>query len=99
MMLIVAELVRGKTGRVYGDLMTLLTVMKGIPLAYNKDMQEDKESLFDGLDTVLLSIQTFTGMLDTMKIKKDVMNKAASGGFTNARSNNLCRRQKCYGRP
>ena len=80
----VAELVRGKTGRVYGDLMTLLTVMKGIPLAYNKDMQEDKESLFDGLDTVLLSIQTFTGMLDTMKIKKDVMNRAASGGFTNA---------------
>ena len=80
----VAELVRGKTGRVYGDLMTLLTVMKGIPLAYNKDMQEDKEALFDGLDTVLISIQTFTGMLDTMKIKKDVMNKAASGGFTNA---------------
>lgn len=80
----VAELVRGKTGRVYGDLMTLLTVMKGIPLAYNKDMQEDKESLFDGLDTVLISIQTFTGMLDTMKIKKDVMKKAASGGFTNA---------------
>ena len=80
----VAELVRGKTGRVYGDLMTLLTVMKGIPLAYNKDMQEDKEALFDGLDTVLISIQTFTGMLDTMKIKKDVMKKSASGGFTNA---------------
>ena len=80
----VAELVRGKTGRVYGDLMTLLTVMKGIPLAYNKDMQEDKEALFDGLDTVLISIQTFTGMLDTMKIKKDIMKKAASGGFTNA---------------
>ena len=80
----VAELVRGKTGRVYGDLMTLLTVMKGIPLAYNKDMQEDKEALFDGLDTVLISIQTFTGMLDNMKIKKDVMKKAASGGFTNA---------------
>ena len=80
----VAELVRGKTGRVYGDLMTLLTVMKGIPLAYNKDMQEDKEALFDGLYTVLISIQTFTGMLDTMKIKKDVMKKAASGGFTNA---------------
>ena len=80
----VAELVRGKTGRVYGDLMTLLTVMKGIPLAYNKDMQEDKEALFDGLDTVLISIQTFTDMLDTMKIKKDVMKKAASGGFTNA---------------
>ena len=80
----VAELVRGKTGRVYGDLMTLLTVMKGIPLAYNKDMQEDKESLFDGLDTVLLSIQTFTGMLHTMKVKKAVMKKAAAGGFTNA---------------
>ena len=80
----VAELVRGKTGRVYGDLMTLLTVMKGIPLAYNKDMQEDKEALFDGLDTVLISIQTFTGMLDTMKIKKDITKKAASGGFTNA---------------
>ena len=80
----VAELVRGKTGRVYGDLITLLTVMKGIPLAYNKDMQEDKEALFDGLDTVLISIQTFTGMLDTMKIKKDIMKKAASGGFTNA---------------
>ena len=80
----VAELVRGNTGRVYGYLKTLLTVMKGIPLAYNKDMQEDKEALFDGLDTVLISIQTFTGMLDTMKIKKDVMKKAASGGFTNA---------------
>ena len=80
----VAELVRGKTGRVYGDLMTLLTVMKGIPLAYNKDMQEDKESLFDGLDTVLLSIQTFTGMLHTMKVKKAVMKKATAGGFTNA---------------
>ena len=80
----VAELVRGKTGRDYGELMTLLTVMKGIPLAYNKYMQEDKEALFDGLDTVLISIQTFTGMLDTMKIKKDVMKKAASGGFTNA---------------
>lgn len=80
----VAELVRGKTGRVYGDLITLLTVMKGIPLAYNKDMQEDKEALFDGLDTVLLSIQTFTGMLNTMKIKKDKMKEAASGGFTNA---------------
>ncbi|MCQ2968935.1 MAG: argininosuccinate lyase [Clostridium sp.] len=80
----VAELVRGKTGRVYGDLITLLTVMKGIPLAYNKDMQEDKEALFDGLDTTLLSIQTFTGMINTMKIKKYVMKKAASSGFTNA---------------
>ena len=80
----VAELVRGKTGRVYGDLITLLTVMKGIPLAYNKDMQEDKEALFDGLDTVLLSLQTFNGMISTMKINKKSMKKGASGGFTNA---------------
>lgn len=80
----VAELVRGKTGRVYGDLITLLTVMKGIPLAYNKDMQEDKEALFDGLDTAILSLKTFTGMLKTMKVKKEVMRKGASGGFTNA---------------
>lgn len=80
----VAELVRGKTGRVYGDLITLLTVMKGIPLAYNKDMQEDKEALFDALDTVTLSLKTFTGMLDTMKVKKEVMRKGAAGGFTNA---------------
>lgn len=80
----VTELVRGKTGRVYGDLITLLTVMKGIPLAYNKDMQEDKEALFDALDTVTLSLKTFTGMLDTMKVKKDVMRKGAAGGFTNA---------------
>lgn len=80
----VAELVRGKTGRVYGDLITLLTVMKGIPLAYNKDMQEDKEALFDALDTVTLPLKTFTGMLDTMKVKKDVMRKGAAGGFTNA---------------
>lgn len=80
----VAELVRGKTGRVYGDLITLLTVMKGIPLAYNKDMQEDKEALFDGLDTVLLSLQTFNGMISTMKINKESMKKGASGGFTNA---------------
>ena len=80
----VAELVRGKTGRVYGDLMTLLTVMKGIPLAYNKDMQEDKEALFDGLDNALLSLQTFNGMIKTMKVKKANMKKSASGGFTNA---------------
>jgi len=80
----VAELVRGKTGRVYGDLMTLLTVMKGIPLAYNKDMQEDKEALFDGLDTVTLSLKTFCGMVKTMKIKKDNMRKGAGLGFTNA---------------
>lgn len=80
----VAELVRGKTGRVYGDLITLLTVMKGIPLAYNKDMQEDKEALFDALDTVTLSLKTFCGMIDTMKVNKDNMKKGASGGFTNA---------------
>lgn len=80
----VAELVRGKTGRVYGDLMTLLTVMKGIPLAYNKDMQEDKEALFDGLDTATLAIQTFCGMIKTMKVKKDSMRKGAALGFTNA---------------
>ncbi|MEQ8153277.1 MAG: argininosuccinate lyase [Clostridiaceae bacterium] len=80
----VAELVRGKTGRVYGDLITLLTFMKGIPLAYNKDMQEDKESLFDALDTVFLSIRTFNGMLKTMRVKKENMRKGAAGGFTNA---------------
>ena len=80
----VAELVRGKTGRVYGDLITLLTVMKGIPLAYNKDMQEDKEALFDGLDTTLLSLQTFNGMISTIKINTQSMKKGASGGFTNA---------------
>ena len=80
----VAELVRGKTGRVYGDLMTLLTVMKGIPLAYNKDMQEDKEALFDGIDTVTLALETFTGMIETMKVKKDNMRKGAGLGFTNA---------------
>jgi argininosuccinate lyase len=80
----VAELVRGKTGRVYGDLMTLLTVMKGIPLAYNKDMQEDKEALFDGIDTVTLSLKTFCGMIKTMKVKKENMRKGAGLGFTNA---------------
>ena len=80
----IAELVRGKTGRVYGALMSLLTTMKGIPLAYNKDMQEDKEALFDGLDTALLSLQTFNGMIKTMKVKKANMKKSASGGFTNA---------------
>ena len=80
----VAELVRGKTGRVYGDLMTLLTVMKGIPLAYNKDMQEDKEAVFDGLDTASLSLKTFCGMIKTMKVKKENMRKGAGLGFTNA---------------
>ena len=80
----VAELVRGKTGRVYGDLMTLLTVMKGIPLAYNKDMQEDKEAVFDGLDTAELALKTFAGMVKTMKVKKENMRKGAGLGFTNA---------------
>lgn len=80
----VAELVRGKTGRVYGDLITLLTVMKGIPLAYNKDMQEDKEALFDALDTVELSLKTFCGMVKTMRVKSDNMRKGAALGFTNA---------------
>ena len=80
----VAELVRGKTGRVYGDLITLLTVMKGLPLAYNKDMQEDKESLFDALDTTFLSLKTFNGMLTTLKVNKENMKNGASLGFTNA---------------
>ncbi len=80
----VAELVRGKTGRVYGDLITLLTVMKGIPLAYNKDMQEDKEAVFDGLDTATLALKTFCGMIKTMKVKKENMRKGAGLGFTNA---------------
>lgn len=80
----VAELIRGKTGRVYGDLTALLTVMKGIPLAYNKDMQEDKESLFDAVDTVKLCVPVFEKMIATMKINKDIMYKGANGGFTNA---------------
>lgn len=80
----VAELVRGKTGRTYGALMTLLTVMKSLPLAYNKDMQEDKEAIFDAVDTVKMCLPVFTNMLATMKIKKDSMYKAAQGGFTNA---------------
>lgn len=80
----VAELVRGKTGRVYGDLITLLTVMKGLPLAYNKDMQEDKEALFDALDTANLSLKTFIGMLSTLKVNKSNMKKGAALGFTNA---------------
>ncbi|MEY8387203.1 argininosuccinate lyase [Oscillospiraceae bacterium 38-13] len=79
-----AELVRGKTGRVYGDLMGLLTVMKGLPLAYNKDMQEDKEPVFDALDTVELCLPVFTGMLDTMKVLPENMRRAAGRGFINA---------------
>ncbi len=80
----IAELVRGKTGRVYGALMGFLTTMKGIPLAYNKDMQEDKEMFFDALDTTKGCIQLFNGMIDTMKFRKDVMEKSAMAGFTNA---------------
>ena len=80
----VAELIRGKTGRVYGDLMTLLTVMKGIPLAYNKDMQEDKEAFFDARDTLVKSLTVFTAMLKTVTFRADVMEKGAAGGFTNA---------------
>ncbi|HHV60953.1 MAG TPA: argininosuccinate lyase [Clostridiaceae bacterium] len=80
----VAELVRGKTGRVYGSLIALLTVMKGLPLAYNKDMQEDKEAVFDAIDTVKMCLPVFTGMLKTIRFKKENMYKAAGGGFTNA---------------
>jgi len=80
----VAELVRGKTGRVYGNLMAMLTVMKGLPLAYNKDMQEDKEGLFDTVDTLKKSLLVFAPMLATMRINKDKMLNASKGGFTNA---------------
>ncbi|WP_186564719.1 argininosuccinate lyase [Lawsonibacter celer] len=80
----VAELVRGKTGRVYGALITLLTVMKGLPLAYNKDMQEDKECVFDAIDTVEMCLPVFTAMLDTLTVRAGNMRKAASGGFINA---------------
>ncbi len=79
-----AELVRGKTGRVYGDLFALLTTLKGIPLAYNKDMQEDKESIFDACDTVKNCLDVFVGMISTMNICADNMMKAAQGGFINA---------------
>lgn len=80
----IAELVRGKTGRVYGALVSMLTTMKGIPLAYNKDMQEDKEMTFDAIDTTKGCIQLFTGMIATMRFRKDVMAKSAMNGFTNA---------------
>ncbi|WP_026504226.1 argininosuccinate lyase [Butyrivibrio sp. NC3005] len=80
----IAELVRGKTGRIYGDLFGLLTTMKGIPLAYNKDMQEDKEGLFDAVDTSLNCLTLFTDMIRTMKFNKDIMKKSAMKGFTNA---------------
>ena len=80
----IAELVRGKSGRVFGDLTTLLTVMKGIALAYNKDMQEDKEAIFDAVDTVKMCLTAFTPMIDTMTVLKDNMRLAAARGFINA---------------
>lgn len=79
-----AELIRGKTGRVYGNLIGLLTVMKGLPLAYNKDMQEDKEVFFDSVNTISMSLQIMERMIATLKIKKDNMKKAVKGGFLNA---------------
>ena len=79
-----AELVRGKTGRVYGDLMSLLTTLKGLPLAYNKDMQEDKEAIFDAVDTVKKCIKVFTPMIATMRVLPNNMRKAAGKGFINA---------------
>ncbi len=80
----VAELIRGKTGRVYGDLMALLTTMKGLPLAYNKDLQEDKEALFDARDTLAQALPVFTRMLRAARFRADVMARGATGGFTNA---------------
>ena len=80
----IAELVRGKSGRVFGDLMGLLTMMKGLPLAYNKDMQEDKEAVFDAIDTLRMCLTAFTPMVQTMTLLPDNMKKAAAGGFINA---------------
>ena len=80
----IAELVRGKSGRVFGNLTALLTVMKGLPLAYNKDMQEDKEAIFDSVETVKMCLTAFTPMLATMKVLPENMRKAAAGGFINA---------------
>ena len=79
-----AELVRGKSGRVYGDLMALLTMLKGLPLAYNKDMQEDKEAIFDAVDTVKMCLDIFTGMISSVQVLPENMKKAAQGGFINA---------------
>ena len=80
----IAELVRGKSGRVFGDLMTLLTVLKGLPLAYNKDMQEDKEAIFDAVDTLKMCLTAFIPMIDTMKVLPENMRHAAAKGFINA---------------
>ena len=79
-----AELCRGKTGRVYGDLMALLTTLKGLPLAYNKDMQEDKEAVFDAADTVKMCLKVFAPMIETMTVKSENMLRAAQTGFINA---------------
>ena len=80
----IAELIRGKSGRVYGALVSMLTTMKGIPLAYNKDMQEDKELTFDAIDTVKGCLALFTGMISSMSFRKEVMEASAKNGFTNA---------------
>ncbi len=80
----IAELVRGKTGRVYGALMSILTTMKGLPLAYDKDMQEDKEVVFDAIETVDNSLKQFTGMVETLKFNREIMERSAMKGFTNA---------------
>lgn len=80
----VAELIRGKSGRIFGHLMGLLTVLKALPMAYNRDLQEDKEGLFDSVDTLKLALETFTGMIGSMEIKGENMKKAAKGGFANA---------------
>jgi len=79
-----AELIRGKSGRVYGDLMALLTMMKALPLAYNKDMQEDKEAVFDAIDTTMLCLEVFTPMLATMRVNVEVMRTACDKGYMNA---------------
>lgn len=79
-----AELIRGKTGRVYGNLFALYTTLKGLPLAYNKDMQEDKEAIFDSFETVKKCLEIFAPMLETMTVNKENMYKAAQGGFINA---------------
>ncbi len=80
----IAELVRGKSGRVFGDLMGLLTMLKGLPLAYNKDMQEDKEAIFDAVDTLRMCLDAFIPMVKTMKVRPEAMRAAAAKGFINA---------------
>lgn len=80
----ILELIRGKTGRIYGDLITCLTFMKGLPLAYNKDMQEDKEALFNSVDTLKICLQTFIKLFETIKVNKDAMYNSAKKGFLNA---------------